>query len=183
MEEKLHDAVLVLRCRRRDETAFEELVNRWEPRLYYYLRRIIENKDCVWDVLQETWLAVFQSIGKLEDPQKFGTWLYRITRNKAVSAIRKENRQVQLTNEQIADYHENHTDILITRERAELVHQLLDKLKLGHREVLTLYFIEGFSIREIAQIIGVLEGTVKSRLHYAKNKFCEGLKGANDARI
>lgn len=51
VEELLHDAVLVLRCRRRDEKAFEELVNRWEPRLYYYLRRIVEDENAVWDVL------------------------------------------------------------------------------------------------------------------------------------
>ena len=71
VEEQLHDAVLVLRCRRRDEKAFEELVNRWQPRLYYYLRRIVGDESAVWDVLQETWLAVYQCIRKLEDPRKF----------------------------------------------------------------------------------------------------------------
>lgn len=181
MKAQLQDAVLVLRCRRRDETAFEELVNRWEPRLYYYLRRIIENEDAVWDVLQETWLAVFQSIRKLENPQKLGPWLYRIARNKAISVLRKENRHVQPTDEQIPDHYENHADILIDKERAELVHRLLNKLKLGYREVLTLYFIEDFSIGEIAQITALPEGTIKSRLHYAKNKLSEALKGADNA--
>jgi RNA polymerase sigma-70 factor (ECF subfamily) len=180
-EELLHDAVLVLRCCRRDEKAFRELVNRWEPRLYYYLRRIIEDEDAVWDVLQETWLAVFQSIRNLEDHRKFGTWLYQIARNKAVSVLRKENRHVQVTDEQIADYSEDNTDTLISKERAELIHQALNKLKIVHREVLTLHFIEGFSIKEVSQITGVSEGTTKSRLHYARNKLSEALKGMDNA--
>ena len=83
--------------------------------------------------------------------------------------------------EQIADYRENNNRVIAVKERSELVHKLLGKLKLSHREVLTLYFLEGFSINEMAQIIGVSEGTVKSRLYYAKNKLYETLKGANNA--
>ncbi len=179
-QEKLSNAILVLRCQKRDESAFRELVNRWEPRLYYYLRRIIENENAVWDVLQETWLAVFQGIHRLKDPLKFPTWLYQISHNKAVNWLRKESKYTQMTDEQIVDHCENNTDIPTVKEQAELVHKLLGKLKLAHREVLTLYFLEGFSIKEMTQIIGVSEGTVKSRLYYAKNKLYEALKGVND---
>jgi len=182
-QEKLSNAILVLRCQKRDESAFRELVNRWEPRLYYYLRRIVENENAVWDILQETWFAVFQSIRKLKDPLNFPAWLYRISHNKAVNWLRKENKYIQITNEQMADYRENNTAIPAVDEQAELVHKLLGKLKLAHREVLTLYFLEGFTIKEMAGIIGVSEGTVKSRLYYAKNKLYEALKGAKDVRI
>jgi len=179
-QDKLSNAFLVLRCQRRDKPAFQELVNRWEPRLYYYLRRIVENENDVWDVLQETWLAVFQNIRKLQDPLKFSAWLYQISHNKAVNLFRKENKYAQITDEQMADYCESNTTISAVKEQAELVHKVLEKLKLAHREVLTLYFLEGFSIKEMAQIIGVSEGTVKSRLYYAKHKLHEALKGAND---
>lgn len=176
----LSNAILVLKCQKYDEAAFREIVNRWEPRLYYYLRRIVENENDVWDVLQETWLVVFQNIQKLQDPLKFPTWLYRIGHNKAVSLLRKENRYAQITKEQIANHYENDTSISVVKEQAELVHKLLGKLKLAHREIITLYFLEGFSINEMAQIIGVSEGTVKSRLYYAKHKLHEVLKGAKD---
>jgi hypothetical protein len=55
-EDSLDDGLLVLRCQRGDPEAFREVVNRWEPRLYYYLRRVLGNDGTVWDVLQETWL-------------------------------------------------------------------------------------------------------------------------------
>jgi len=179
-QDRVSDAILVLRLQRRDELAFRELVNRWEPRLYYYLRRIIEDENAVWDVLQETWLSVFQGIRKLKDPLRFPAWLYQISHNKAVSFLRKENKYTQMTDEQIVGHCENNTAIPTVKEQAELVHELLGKLKLAHREVLTLYFLEGFSIKEMTQVIGVSEGTVKSRLHYAKNKLYEALKGAKD---
>lgn len=179
-EDKLQDGILVLRCQRRDELAFRELVSRWEPRLYYYLLRIIDDRNAVWDVLQETWLAVFKGIRKLKDPLNFSTWLYQISHNKAVNWLQKENKYVQMTNEQVTEYSENNTLIPTAEEQAELVHKLLGKLKLIHREVLTLYFLEDFSIKEIAHIVGVSEGTVKSRLYYAKNKLHEVSKGANN---
>ncbi|MHC4587504.1 MAG: RNA polymerase sigma factor [Planctomycetota bacterium] len=174
------NAILVLKSQRRDEKAFREIVNNWEPRLYYYLRRIVENENDVWDILQETWLAVFKNIRKLEDPLKFSTWLYKIGHHKAVNLLRKENRYVQMKTEQTANHYENNTTISVDKEQAELVHKLLGKLKLSHREIITLYFLEGFSISEIAQIIGISEGTVKSRLYYAKHKLHEMLKGVKD---
>ena len=176
----ISNAILVLKCQKRDETAFREIVNRWEPRLYYYLRRIVENENDVWDILQETWLAVFKNIRKLEDPLKFSTWLYRIGHHQAVNLLRKENKYAQITTEQIANHYENNTPLSVIEEQAELVHKLLGKLKLAHREVITLYFLEEFSINEMAQIIGISEGTVKSRLYYAKHKLQEMLKGAKD---
>ena len=97
-----------------------------------------------------------------------------------MNLLRKENKYVQITDEQMADYCESNTTISAVKKQAELVHKVLEKLKIAHREVLTLYFLEGFSIKEMAQIIGVSEGTVKSRLYYAKHKLHEVLKGAND---
>ena len=178
-QDNISNAILVLKCQRRDEKAFREIVNSWEPRLYYYLRRIVENENDVWDILQETWLAVFQNIRKLQEPLKFSTWLYKIGHNKAVNLLRKENRYIQMKEEQANDYRENDNSVIDVKERAEVVHKMLDKLKLAHREVLTLYFLEGFSISEMAQIISISEGTAKSRLYYAKNKLYEVLKGAN----
>jgi len=179
-QDNISNAILVLKCQRRDEKAFREIVNRWEPRLYYYLRRIVENENDVWDILQETWLVVFQNIRKLQEPLKFPTWLYKIGHNKAVNLLRKENRYIQMKEEQAKDYRENDNSVIDVKERAEVVHKMLDKLKLDHREVLTLYFLEGFSISEMAQIIGISEGTAKSRLYYAKHRLHEALKGEKD---
>ena len=178
-QDTLTNAILVLRCQKHDELAFKELVSRWESHLYYYVRRVIERDNAVWDILQETWLAVFQNIHKLEDPWKFPIWLYRISHNKAINLLREENKYVQITDEEISDYCENNF-LDYSKQQAENVHELLSKLKLAHREVLTLYYLEGFSIKEMADILEVSEGTVKSRLHYAKKRITEMSKGAND---
>ncbi len=172
------DQILVLKCQRHDCSAFRELVKIWEPRLYYYVRRRVGDRHFVWDILQETWLAVFRDVGKLQDVRAFPAWLYRITHNKTVDWLRKENKYVQMTDMGMTNYCENNIAIPTVGEHAELVHELLGKLDLAHREVLTLYFLEGFSVKEIAQIIGVPEGTVKSRLYYAKSILRGGINDA-----
>lgn len=181
-QDGLSEQILVLKCQRHDESAFRELVNLWEHRLYYYLRRFVGDKHFLWDILQETWLTVFKEIPKLQDVRTFPAWLYRITHNKAVDWLRKENKYVQMTDNQIDAIVENDITVPTVKEQAELVHGLLEKLSLAHREVLTLYFLEDFSIREIAQIIGVSDGTVKSRLYYAKRNLYQTSKGDNDVR-
>lgn len=80
----------------------------------------------------------------------------------------------------MANHCENNNTVLAVKEQTEPVHKVLEKLKLAHREVLTLYFLESFSIKEMAQIVGVSEGTIKSRLYYAKHKLHEALKGEKD---
>lgn len=177
--DKLHDELLILRCQARDEAAFQELVERWEPSLYYYLRRIARSESDVWDILQETWLAVFKSIRKLQDLQKFPSWLYKIARNQASRWFRKEQKHDHMENGEIADHSHLANDFAFASERADLVHKLLAGLRLPYREVITLYFLEGFSIKEIGEIIGAPDGTVKSRLHYAKKELREALEKEN----
>jgi RNA polymerase sigma-70 factor (ECF subfamily) len=163
-EDDEDNGVLVLRCQRGDPEAFRELVNRWEARLYYYLRRVLADDNAIWDVLQETWLAVFRDIQALEDVRKFSAWLYQVSHARA---------------EQVADDVEDSNCSIMASEEAEIVHAQLDKLKTIHREVLTLRFVEDFSAREMSEILGVSEGTVRSRLHYAKKKLSALLREAN----
>ena len=176
---KLRDELLILRCQAREESAFKQLVERWEPSLYYYLRRIARSERDVWDILQETWLAVFQSIRRLQDPRKFPSWLYKLARNQASNWLRREQRHDHVQNGEIDDRSELTNEFSFASERAQLVHDLLEGLRLPYREVITLYFLEEFSIKEIAEIIGVPDGTVKSRLHYAKKELREALEKMN----
>lgn len=177
--DKIHDEFLILRCQARDEAAFQELVERWEPSLYYYLRRIARSESDVWDILQETWLAVFKSIRKLRDPHKFPSWLYKIARNQASSWFRKERKYDHVENDETANHLHSANDFALASERADLVHKLLAGLRLPYREVITLYFLQEFSIKEIGEIIGMPDGTVRSRLHYAKKKIREALEKEN----
>lgn len=171
------DEFLVVRCQARDEGAFRQLVRRWEPRLYYYLRRLLEDVSAVWDVQQNTWLAIFRHVSRLEDVRRFRSWVYRIAHDQAANWRQKEKRYVVQSEEEIELQVDCEESDWAPADKVALLHQALQQMTPSHREVLTLFHLEGFSSPEIAGIVGLPEGTVKSRLHHARKQLAEALKG------
>lgn len=168
-KEQIRSELLVLRYRRGDRRALEEIVSIWERPLFYYIRRLVVSEADAWDTLQDVWFQVIRKIGKLRQPGALPAWLYKIAHHAAVSHLRKNasyeplpegDRAVETVDR---DVHPSFSEF-----GAEEIHRALDRLSLPHREVLTLRFLEGFSLAEIGEVIGVSVGTVKSRLHYAK---------------
>ena len=169
-KERLYNAMLVIRCRKGDQQAFESLIQCWENRLFYFIHRLIPDEQRTWQVLQETWLEVLKSIQKLKDPMCLSTWIYRIARNKAVDLIRKEYRlsiHYDVTAMDASQADQSDHDIQAF-DNAEQVHAGLAKLSIHHREILTLFFLEDLSLKEIAHILSISVGTVKSRIFHAK---------------
>ncbi len=160
--------LLVLRCKRGEKQAFDELIRQWEGRLLYYVRRLVASEADAWDVLQQTWIKVLRGIKALDDPQRLPTWLYQIARRTATSHWRGYYReQARLEdNADVADLTEAEEDWHF--EDAEQVHRVLSRVSLAHREVLTLHFMDDLSLEQMAEILAVPLGTVKSRLCYAK---------------
>jgi RNA polymerase sigma-70 factor (ECF subfamily) len=160
--------LLAVRCRRGDRAALEELIRTWEPRLLYFLRRLVRDESDAWDVLQETWVRVLGGIGSLSEPRSLAPWLYRVARNTANSHA----RSCEPPHESLEDHSDaNAPDPAggpLDFEDAEEVHRGLQSLTLPHREVLTLFFLQDLAVEEVATVLGVPPGTVKSRLHYAK---------------
>jgi RNA polymerase sigma-70 factor (ECF subfamily) len=161
--------LLALRCRRGDRAALEELIYTWEPRLLYFIRRLVRDEADAWDILQETWMKVVKGIRSLSDPQRLAPWLYRVARNTALSHARSR----EPPHEALEDHAETlagdpASGALLEFEDAEQVHRGLSSLSLSHREVLTLFFLEDMSVEEVATVLNTPPGTVKSRLHYAK---------------
>ena len=169
--ERILDELLVLRCRRGDTAAWRELIGRWERRLFYYVRRLVGGERDGWDVLQQTWLGAYESIRSLSDPKLLATWLYRIARNKAISHRRARGVRAAELAEIIGEpAAEDEPDALEEFENAQAVHRAIDELSLAHREVLTLHFLQDLSLEQIADVLDVPIGTVKSRLHHAKRE-------------
>ena len=163
----LESALLVVRYQRGDREAFEGIVRLWEPSLFYYLRRLAPSEADAWELLQETWLKLFRSLGSLRDPQALPAFLYATARNTAISRLRKRELQ---DNQSYSDeaHDESAGNDISAFDNADEVHHALDQLPLLQREALTLYFLEDLSLDEMAATLDVPIGTVKSRLHYAK---------------
>jgi RNA polymerase sigma-70 factor (ECF subfamily) len=140
----------------------------WERSLFYYLRRLAPSEEDAWDLLQETWLKTFRSIGSLRDPRSLPAFLYTTARNAAVSRLRNGKLGRELTCPLDEETLEMPCEDASDFDDTEHVHHALDRLPLQHREILTLYFLEDLSHEEIARLLGIPLGTVKSRLHYAK---------------
>ena len=167
-KEAVYDELLVLRCQRDDQAAMEELIRRWERRLFYYIRRLVSEESDAWDVLQQTWLNVVRGIVSLKEPRSVPTWLYRIARNAAFSHLRMDHaRRRHFEENGPLDGIEDGEDGFHL-EDAERVHWGLSKLSLAHRDVLTLFFLNDLSVDQIAEVLDTPSGTVKSRLYHAK---------------
>ena len=172
--------LLVLRCQRGDRAAFERIVALWERPLFYYLRRLAPSEADTWDLLQETWLRVYRSMHSLRDPRALPAFLYTTARNVAVTRLRLRAAAADEASTAHADENGALDCAFIAFDDAEQVHHALDRLPLPQREALTLYFLEDLSIDDIAQVLDVPAGTVKSRLHYGKQairKFIENGDG------
>lgn len=165
----IYQELLVLRCQRGDKAALSELVRTWEGRLFYFIRRLVNEENDAWDILQQTWLKTMRGISSLKEPRNLAPWLYRIARNNAINlghlrSVQRHNLEdYQAASEVLED------DGPRNLEDAEQIHHGLLQLGLPHREVLTLFFLEDMSIDEIAQVLDIPAGTVKSRLHHAKH--------------
>jgi RNA polymerase sigma-70 factor (ECF subfamily) len=163
----LESAILVVRFQRGDRAAFEVLVRMWEQRLFYYIRRLATSEADAWELLQETWLKLFRSLGTLRDPRTLPAFLYTTARNTTLSRLRRKEFDVEPL---WVDSHcdDSSDDAIDSFDNAELVHHALGQLPLAQREALTLYFLEDLSLEEMSNVLDVPLGTVKSRLHYAK---------------
>jgi RNA polymerase sigma-70 factor (ECF subfamily) len=165
--DRIYSELLVCRCQEGEREAFDELVQIWQMRLFYYVRRLIRDEDQAWQILQEIWIKVFRSLKRLKETSRFPGWLYRIARHQAIDNIREEYRQslrqVQLQQEYTSVDHER-----LTFDDADQVHFGLDQISVHFREVLTLFFLQDLSLGEISTLLHIPVGTVKSRLYFAK---------------
>ncbi|MGQ9632264.1 MAG: RNA polymerase sigma factor [bacterium] len=166
------DASLVAMCQSGNMGAFEELVRRYQRRIYNLVCRTMGSTEGSEDIAQEVFLKAYKSIGKFKGRSNFYTWLFRIAINTCIDEMRKRQRKAQtLELSEAADCGEDPRGEDI-RGRLSAA---LASLSPGHRMILTLREVEGFSYGEIAEIIGCRVGTVKSRLSRAreelKNRF------------
>lgn len=168
-KQRIRSELLVLRYRTGDNAALAELVSMWERPLFYYIRRLVDSEEDAWDLLQEVWCRVIQKLNKLRDPAALPAWLYTIARNTVTNHFRDTARARELREDGADPDSTNPVgESSLTAFDAGKLHLALGHLSLPHREALVLHFLEGFSLIEMAAIVEIPVGTVKSRLHHAK---------------
>lgn len=169
---------IALRCQSGEPGAFEDLIAVMERPLLYYATSLTGSEDNALDLLQEVWLRVFRGVRKLRDPGSLRSWVYSIAHGLAVDRVRRNVSREQAEQIQYEEFQEAE-EPSFAAEDASAIHQALSEIGPRHREVLVLHFLEDMPIAEIAQVVGCSEGTVKSRIHYAKRAMKEKLERVN----
>ncbi len=190
---KQTDAELLARYAQGDEAAFREIVSRYKNSLYVFLRHFLTQQDLIDDVFQETFLQLFTSRDSFDTSRPLRPWLFTIAANKAKDALRKRQRTAATPIGTIAQPEEmSFNDVLnaltsdTTRpyeelqknETASQVRQVIADMAENLREILILAYFNRFSYKQMAQILSIPIGTVKSRLHTAVGRFAKDWKAA-----
>ena len=189
--DKVSDAELLQRYMQGDETAFREIVGRYRNGLYAFLKQFLNQPDLVEDVFQETFLQLFTSRASFDLSRPLRPWLFTIAANKAKDAPRKAQRTSAVAIGTISDAQDMSFDEMLDtlssnntvpyeeverNETAERVGSVIANMPESLREILILAYFNKFSYKQMAEILSIPIGTVKSRLHTAVARFSKDWK-------
>jgi len=165
--DSIQDDLLVLQCQQGDAAGFDRLVRRWQQPLLNYAYRLTSDWGIAQDVVQETWLAVIRGLVTLKDVARFRVWLFRIASHKCQDHWRRKQTRQQFVDE--LQQRPGTAAAPPSAEKAD-IDIAFRRLSLESRTVLALMYLEDFSVGEIAGLLSLPEGTVKSRLFHARQQ-------------
>ncbi len=165
------DELLVLRAQDGDEQAFSVLVGRWQRRLLRHAIHLTDRTDGAADVVQESWLAIARGIGRLDDPACFPRWALQIVTRKAADWIRQRRRERTLLGRAAVNHRESPEPCeRVPDERVDLLRDAVRRLPSDRRALLSMIYLDNLSVAAVAEVLGIPAGTVKSRLHHARQE-------------
>jgi RNA polymerase sigma-70 factor (ECF subfamily) len=171
------DQRLIEDCLQGNQAAFGVLVSRYQDRLYNTVYRLVGSPEDAADVVQEAFLSAYQSLGNFKGDAQFFTWLYRIAVNAAITHKRKQRSGmkpiktsdsapgVEPLDPAVSNRPGHHLEM---QEDERRVHEALQRLSTEHRAVLIMKDMEDMKYEEMAEVLGVPIGTIRSRLHRAR---------------
>ena len=175
------DMEIVRRVQAGDVAAFDRLILKYRERVFGIIYNMTSNREDTADLTQDAFIKAFQSINRFGGQSSFFTWLYRISVNSTLSHLRKSRLRSFFSLERVDSEEPVSKEIIaaltdrsgaerdtFVRELQEKLNDAMQKLSTTHRTVVTLFEIDGLSHQEIAEVMNCSLGTVRSRLHYAK---------------
>lgn len=178
---EVEDRDLIVKAQRGDVDAYNLLVSRWEKRVFNYLLRLVRNREDALDLCQDALLKAYQNLRKLEDPGRFGAWLFRIAHNEAYSMLRRRKPEEELGAD-AGDGVAPGGRQMMPVETALAVEAALTRLTPEQREAVVLKIYQGFKFEEMAEILECPVSTVKSRLYTALDLLKDTLAPAGQSR-
>jgi RNA polymerase sigma-70 factor (ECF subfamily) len=173
------DTELVERCRRREPGAFEELYRLHASRVYNLACRFAGSQAEGEDLLQDVFIQVFRKLGSYKGDASLGTWIYRLATNLCLDRVRSREAKARQLTDAIEDEGQLPADRDLRPMRAERIdlERAIAQLPLGYRAAFVLHDVEGFEHHEVADMLGIAEGTSKSQVHKARMRIREYLAG------
>jgi RNA polymerase sigma-70 factor (ECF subfamily) len=178
------DEVLIGRIASGDRLAMQVLFARHHVRVFRFVLRLVRDESVAEDLISEVFLDVWRQAGRFEGRSAVSTWLLAIARFKALSAMRKKPDEEldEEAAEAIKDPGDDPETVLAKKDKSSVIRKSLSKLSAEHREIIDLVYYHEKSVEEVAEIVGIPENTVKTRMFYARKKLAELLKAAGIER-
>lgn len=176
--EKKNDQELIAMCQANNDLGYTELYRKYARRIYNSIHRIVSHTAEAEDILQETFVTVFNDLERLSNVINFEAWLKRIAINRAISHIRK--KKIEFTDlgftefEAEKEYSTDENDIF--ESKVEDVRNCIEQLPPGYKTIVSLYLFEQIPQEEIATMLGISHNTVRTQYHRAKKKIISSLK-------
>ncbi|MFH1114153.1 MAG: sigma-70 family RNA polymerase sigma factor [Pseudomonadota bacterium] len=183
----VEDQATIDRIRNGDYDAFEDLVEKYQGRIYRHLRKMVKDGRQAEDLLQETFLSAYKGLDGFSGSSSFSTWLFRIATNAALMFLRKKRPESVEYDDQIRsaddrgmmpgspEFIRTPLEVLLSREGRDRIEAAIESLPVLYRSTIVLRDVEGFSLKETADIMDTSVAAVKSRLHRARNSVRETL--------
>lgn len=178
------DEVLAALVQKGSEPAFNEITKRYMHKSYSIAYQMVGDLEAAKDLSQDVFIKIYTSIDKYNRKNKFFSWYYRILINHCINYIRRKKTVAFLPFSEVFSRNGEETEGILKEkehgyelsERHRIVREAVDKLSSKHKKVVVLCDLEGFKQEEVAEILGVAVGTVRSRLHYARDNLKHLLK-------
>ncbi|MBX2965848.1 MAG: sigma-70 family RNA polymerase sigma factor [Cyclobacteriaceae bacterium] len=158
-----------------NQTVYAELVDRHKSYAFTIAYKVLENRSDAEEAAQDAFVKAYHHLKSFKRDAKFSTWLYRIVFNTAVSYKRKQKVKFQDIETTVVEYGQEAEGILERSDKKKYIQQAMNKLNEVDKLVISLFYLEEFSLEEIAEITGMLVNTVKVRVHRARLRLADEL--------